>query len=197
MTRVEFIQKYKPLALEIYKAYGIFPELLFSQAIIESSSSSGSFGSNYNAAKGNNYFGIKTSKSWQGDTIVNPQVKSESNIFRAYSSPAESIKDYALFLRSNRRYKEAGVFEATTWQQQAERIARAGYAGAGNESHYINLITKVGASVNKTLDLAAGKVKEVVKAGAKTVSSNKGKTIAIITAAALALYVLSKQRSNG
>ena len=39
-------------------------------------------------------------------------------------------------------------------------LANAGYAGKGNEAHYISLITQVGRSVQKVLGKAVDMVKE-------------------------------------
>lgn len=159
MTRVEFIKKYSPLVEKLAAQTGIFPQIVFSQAIIESSSKNG-FGENYNAKYGNNFFGIRPGTSWSGATIENPEIKSESKIFRAYHSPEESIQDYFRFLLNNSRYKKAGVFTASTWQEQAQALARAGYAGAGNEEKYFSLLSKVGTTITDVLNKVVKKVTE-------------------------------------
>lgn len=165
MTRIEFIKKYYSLVERLSAEYGIFPEIVFAQAMIESSNKKG-FGMNYNAVHGNNYFGIRPGANWNGATLENPEVKSESKIFRAYDSVEDSIKDYYRFLASNSRYKKAGVFSAANWKQQAQALANAGYAGKGNESKYYDLITKVGTSVQKVFS-------DVLKKTVKVVSENK------------------------
>lgn len=149
MTRYEFIQEYSPLVKELSSGTGIFPETVFAQAIIESSDSKGNFGAGYNVTHGNNYFGIRPGVSWKGEVLENPNVKSESKIFRAYNSPEDSIRDYFDFLRRNSRYKKAGVFEAENFKQQAQRLQSAGYAG--NSKTYASLIGKVGDVVSKVL----------------------------------------------
>ena len=137
---------------------GLFPEVAFSQAIIESSDSSGAFGQNYNAKYGNNLFGLKASKNWHGETLENPEVKSESNIFRSYNSFEDSIKDYFNFLVVNPRYKKA--LSQKTFSDQVEELQRAGYAG--KNSNYAALIEKISVGVRKLLGL------KIPKASANT-----------------------------
>jgi flagellar protein FlgJ len=56
---------------------------------------------------GNNLGNIKADKSWNGATVTNPGVTSESNVFRSYANPQDAINDYVRFIVSNPRYAPA------------------------------------------------------------------------------------------
>lgn len=183
MTRVEFIKKYYDFVNELSQSTGIFPEIVFAQAFIESTGKNG-FGTNYNARVGNNFFAIKASTGWKGATITNPEVKSESNIFRAYDSIKDSIKDYFSFLKKNSRYTKAGVFKAADWKAQAKALAAAGYAGKGHEEKYFTLIVNVGKTVQKVFT-------DILKKGVSVVKENKVESgLILLAAGAAALYFL-------
>ena len=156
MTRKEFVYKYLPVINPLSQSSGILPGLVIAQAIIESADHKGNFGKNPNAEIGNNYFGIKASKGWKGKTFVNPYVKTESNIFRAYDTIEDSIKDYYNFLLKNKRYRDAGLFEAKSVIGQADALMRAGYS---TDQNYAALINSVYNGVKKFInDAPAGSV---------------------------------------
>lgn len=150
MERSAFVKKYAETVNRITSNTGISPQVLFAQAILESSGkdSKGNWGvgNSQLASKYNNYFGIKASRQWKGP-VVNmktqeyygnaTQPTTINDFFRVYGSFEESAKDYINFLKTNPRYTNAGVFEAKTPQQQIERIRAAGYATAPN---YVELV---------------------------------------------------------
>lgn len=72
----------------------------------------------------NNYFGIKADSSWTGK-----YVNCNGSKWRAYATMKDSVEDYYSFLSSNSNYEKSGVFVATTFHQQIQAIADAGYAG--------------------------------------------------------------------
>lgn len=138
MNRVEWIKKYGPDAVAAAQDSGIFPSVMLSQAILESS---GKVGGVYEPAQSllaknaNNLFGIKAGAGWSGPTItlktgeyLNGQYVTVNGVFRKYASFGESFKDYINFLKVNPRYAAAGVFTAKTPQEQADALQRAGYA---------------------------------------------------------------------
>jgi len=151
LNRMQWIKQYYPTVEAITKGTGIFPEIALSQAILESSAKYND-GFYYPAASrlaidANNLYGIKATKSWKGDTITLPTTEvvngkkiTVTATFRKYPTIEDSFKDYIKFLQENPRYKKAGVFSATTWQQQAAALQRAGYA---TDPNYSNLLVKV------------------------------------------------------
>lgn len=134
-AREKFINDNLPLAMEVCKGSGIYPEVLLTQAIIESQKNVNGIytpGASALASKYNNYFGIKATADWKGKQVtyntrefVNDFVQ---GIFRAYGSKRESFNDYINFLKSNPRYTKAGVFSALSPEAQVKAIAQAGYA---------------------------------------------------------------------
>ena len=48
--------------------------------------------------------------------------------FRSYGSPEEAVDDYVNFLKKNKRYEKAGVFETKTSGEYFSALQKAGYA---------------------------------------------------------------------
>jgi flagellum-specific peptidoglycan hydrolase FlgJ len=152
-TREEFVKEYEPYINSVTKGTGILAGTLISQAIIESQGkgSDGNYyvGASKLAREANNYFGIKASKGWTGGvynidtgeyTSSGTKYTEKGAGFRKYNSVKDSIADYVKFLQSNPRYKEAGVFNAKTVEQQAKALQKAGYATNPDYSSMINKI---------------------------------------------------------
>lgn len=168
MNRQEFVTKYGPVAKAATAGTGLFPETLFAQAIIESSDKKGNIGNSQLAKQYNNYFGIKADKKWKGKVVnmktgeftgtANATVITDG--FRVYDSVEDSIRDYVKFLTDNPRYRNAGVFNASSPQEQGVLLQKAGYAtGAG----YGKLIGDVAKGVSRWLVGIEAEVKQQVK----------------------------------
>lgn len=118
-----------------------YPQLFASAAIIQGAIESG-WGE---ATVGNNYFGIKADAGWNGPVVEAGTSEQNalgepyyiSSAFRRYSSVEESVFNRYEFLLENRRYREHGVFEAKTPEEQITRIHKAGYATDVNYSQTI------------------------------------------------------------
>ena len=139
MTTDEYIATMGPIAQADFSRNGIFASVTLAQSIIESG-----WGKSGLTQKANNMFGIKCSSNWDGECI-NMQTGEygssgyytiNSN-FRKYSSIEDSVNDHSLFLKENPRYPNAGVFDATTFQEQIRAIHSAGYATDPNYSSSI------------------------------------------------------------
>jgi len=138
MSRAEWVKQYSPMAVEAARDSGIFPGIILSAAILESSGKvNGVYvpGQSLLAKNANNFFGIKAGPGWNGPTItlntgeyLNGQYITVSGVFRKYASATDSFKDYINFLKVNPRYKAAGVFSAANVSEQAAALQRAGYA---------------------------------------------------------------------
>lgn len=150
MTREAFIKKYYPVAVQLTAGTNIFPQVMLAQAIIESSGRVDGVwfvGQSLLARSANNYFGIKSSAGWKGQTIslktgeyLNGQKVNVTGVFRKYASIEDSFRDYINFLKVNPRYTSAGVFTAKTPQEQTAALQRAGYATDPNYSKLLNAI---------------------------------------------------------
>jgi flagellar protein FlgJ len=152
ITRENFIKKYWIDAVNATRGTKIFPETLLAQAVVESQqeAADGNYypGLSLNARKANNYFGIKDSAQWKGETIKLQTSRDAKKVstFRKYDSFADSMKDYVNFLQTNPRYTTAGVFKAPDYVTQITAIAKAGYAEGAN---YAKIVTNVANSVKK------------------------------------------------
>jgi hypothetical protein len=79
------------------------------------------------ATQGNNHFGIKCHKGWEGKSMkVDDDAPNEC--FRVYSSVADSYKDHSDFLRYRDRYKFLFDLERTDYKGWAYGLKKAGYA---------------------------------------------------------------------
>lgn len=131
MSPSEFLKKYADAFVIACQGTSLFPSVKLAQAALESG-----WG---RSVVGNNMFGIKASGSqspyWHGETVTSGTSEWQggayvptSSRFRKYASIGDSIKDHTWFLQNNRRYANAGVFSATTPEEQARALQRAGYA---------------------------------------------------------------------
>jgi flagellum-specific peptidoglycan hydrolase FlgJ len=130
LTQKQYIQKFYPEVVRATKGTGIFPEVAIVQSALESGNGNSTLAKDYN-----NHFGIKADKTWKGKSVnldtrevySGESVYEKAN-FRVYDSYEDSARDYVKFLKTFKRYHDAGVFKAKTPQQQIDAIKRAGYA---------------------------------------------------------------------
>lgn len=130
-----FLATFFPLAQTESQRTGIDPRIIVAQAALES---------NWGAsAPGNNYFGIKSHGAPGGNTlttteVVNGQPVSVSDSFRAYGSPADSVRGYGDFMLNNKRY--------TDFRQApdlASQIAALGSSGYATDPNYADKISSI------------------------------------------------------
>ena len=173
-------------AKEAAAGSGIFPEIILSQAIIESAKNGRMPGTEL-AKKYNNYFGIKASKSWKGATVnfntgeytASGQPYTIQDTFRAYSSPAASFKDYVRVLQLP-RYKEAR--KAKTVEAQAKAIQAAGYSTAPDYAEKLSSMARV--------------IKNGVQELGEAVKRSPGASAAALLAVIIAGYFLTNQKAK-
>ena len=87
LTREEYIQKYKSLAVEEMEVYGIPASITMAQALLESDNGNGRL-----AREGNNHFGIKCKSTWTGATISHDD-DAKGECFRKYPSVEASFNE--------------------------------------------------------------------------------------------------------
>lgn len=147
MQPSEFISKYSQSAIGSSAGTGIFPSVKMSQAILESAWAESTL-----TKEANNFFGIKDSSEWSGETIEmpTPYDASKTSFFRVYNSDVESFLDHTNFLLRNSRYKNAVVFNASSPEEQAQALKNAGYA---EDADYVGKINSLISQYNlKSLD---------------------------------------------
>lgn len=154
MTRAEFTNKYYPMAKQVARGSRIYPETILAVAIVESQGKApnGNWEPGRNAAAklANNFFGIKANSNYKGEKILlnTPGDAQHKSYFRKYPTIAASFKDYIDFLKTNPRYKTAGVFDSESYQEQIINIARAGYA---ESKSYADVVINVANNISKLI----------------------------------------------
>lgn len=124
ISREEYINRYKGIAMDHQRRYGIPASITMAQGILESDCG------NSNLAKGsNNHFGIKCKNYWKGRTYTHTD-DAPDECFRAYDSVEDSYQDHAEFLSSSPRYDSLFKFAPTDYRSWARGLKSAGYATA-------------------------------------------------------------------
>jgi flagellum-specific peptidoglycan hydrolase FlgJ len=125
-----FINSISKEAINACRQTNLFPSLMIAQACLESN-----YGQSKLATLHHNYFGIKASTGWKGNTViyqtkeyVNNKPVTIKQAFRSYPSMAAGFADRVRFLQVNKRYTLNGVFTSQTPEEQAWAFLKAGYA---------------------------------------------------------------------
>ncbi|MEP0071874.1 MAG: flagellar assembly peptidoglycan hydrolase FlgJ [Marinomonas sp.] len=141
----EFVESLWPHAQQAAEKLGVNPKAILAQAALETG------WGKYPIAKENgaasfNLFGIKADSRWSGDrAVVNTLefrdgvAKREKAAFRAYDSFSQSFDDYANFLSSSERYKDA-LQSGDDASMFAASLQRGGYATDPKYSEKIDRI---------------------------------------------------------
>ncbi|MFQ5643475.1 MAG: flagellar assembly peptidoglycan hydrolase FlgJ [Thiogranum sp.] len=132
-SQEDFVRELWPHAQRTAQALGTRPEALVAQAALET----GWGQKMIHTAEGRNsfnLFGIKADAQWQGERAVTETVEFRDGLmrrerasFRAYPSLADSFADYADFLKSNPRYREALQADSDA-PAFVRALSQAGYA---------------------------------------------------------------------
>ena len=126
-----YVDKYRDIAIEEMQRTGIPASIKLAQAILESNA-----GRSHLALQGNNHFGIKCGKYWQGKTVMREDDdykhgKLIKSCFRAFPYAAFSFKAHSEFLLDPKKdYRYGFLFKLdpmdyTAW---AKGLKKAGYA---------------------------------------------------------------------
>lgn len=121
-----YISRYKNIALEHEKQYGIPASVTLAQGILESGA-----GKSLLTINTNNHFGIKAGSNWKGRVYLAWDDETKKSRFRKYSSAEESFEDHALILKSD-RYSSLFSISVYNYHAWAYGLQKAGYATATN-----------------------------------------------------------------
>lgn len=126
ITREEYIDRYKHIAIAHMEHYGIPASITLAQGLLESGS-----GNSTLAREANNHFGIKCHSDWKGESVRHDD-DAKNECFRKYESAEQSFTDHAEFLSNHRqsRYDSLFVYEPTDYRSWARGLKAAGYATA-------------------------------------------------------------------
>lgn len=130
---VDYINRYKDLAVSEMKRTGVPASITLSQGMIESD-----YGRSTLARDANNHFGIKCHSDWTGPTIRHHDDK-RNECFRKYKKPEESYYDHSDFLKSGSRYKSLFYLNSTDYKGWARGLKKAGYA---TNPDYANMLIR-------------------------------------------------------
>lgn len=144
-SREDFVRTLWPHAERVGRELGVKPEVLLAQAALETG-----WGRHVITAPDGrssyNLFNIKADGRWHGERMTVSTLEYQDGVavrqrasFRAYGSYAESFADYADFLRSNPRYREA-LRQAGNAEAFVNELQRAGYATDPKYAEKISMI---------------------------------------------------------
>lgn len=122
LTREEYIDKYKDIAIKQMHKTKIPASIILAQACLESSN-----GNSTLARKANNHFGIKCHDGWKGKKIRQDDDE-RRECFRKYDKAADSFTDHSNFLRSRSRYASLFDLPISDYKGWAHGLKAAGYA---------------------------------------------------------------------
>jgi len=142
LSSVDFKEKLFPLAQKAAKALGVDPEVILSQAALETGWGQHMI-SKQNGDSSFNLFGIKANNGWQGEVASVKTLEYQNGIaqqqrasFRSYASYEESFDDYVDFIKNNSRYQDALKVENSSGDY-VRHLQQAGYA---TDPHYADKI---------------------------------------------------------
>jgi LysM repeat protein len=120
--KLEYIKKYKDLAIQEMYKYKIPASITLAQGILESGS-----GKSALAKEANNHFGIKCHREWNGPTFHQDD-DAINECFRKYNDPVKSFEDHSIFLATRSRYSKLFQLDITDYKGWARGLKKAGYA---------------------------------------------------------------------
>ncbi len=124
VSREEYIDKYRHIAIEHQQRYGIPASITMAQGILESDC-----GNSTLSRRSNNHFGIKCKSDWTGRKVRHTD-DAPDECFRAYDKVEQSYEDHAKFLDESPRYDSLFNFSPTDYRSWARGLKGAGYATA-------------------------------------------------------------------
>ncbi|WP_374948518.1 glucosaminidase domain-containing protein [Mucilaginibacter sp.] len=120
-TSLEYIERFKAIAIQEMNTYGIPASITLAQGLFESGS-----GNSDLAVVANNHFGIKCGSTWTGESYY----KNDDNVndcFRVYANPEESFRDHSEFLKK-KNYARLFELDKNDYRGWAYGLKAAGYA---------------------------------------------------------------------
>ncbi len=166
LTRAEYIDSYKDLAMREMSRTGIPASITLAQGILESGDGNSSL-----AAKSNNHFGIKC-HDWTGPTVRHDDDR-RNECFRKYKDPEQSYIDHSDFLTQKSRYAFLFDLPEDDYKGWAKGLKKAGYATSSSYSKaLIGIIEDNNLSQYDEI-VIAGKTPEKSKTVVATVGNRK------------------------
>ena len=167
---IEYINKYKELAIEEMQRTGIPASIKLAQGIHETSA-----GTSDLVRRSNNHFGLKCKTEWTGMTVKHTD-DAPNECFRKYENSADSYKDQSNYLKKSPRYASLFDLDPTDYKAWAYGLKKAGYA---TNPKYTQVLIKLieDYDLQDYTMIALGKL----KFGQETLAKNESKTSEKIT----------------
>ncbi|MBX3238509.1 MAG: glucosaminidase domain-containing protein [Chitinophagaceae bacterium] len=147
---IQYINKYKFVAIEEMKRSGVPASIKLAQGILETQA-----GVSDLVLRSNNHFGIKCKSTWTGSKVYHDDDE-RGECFRAYLSDRDSYKDHSDFLKNNQRYAFLFKIDAENYKGWAQGLKKAGYAT--NPRYWQQLVNYIEAyNLNLYTQIALGK----------------------------------------
>jgi LysM repeat protein len=121
MTSLEYIDRFKGIAIQEMNLYGIPASITLAQGLFESGSGNGEL-----ARVANNHFGIKCNNGWKGKGYYKDD-DNHNDCFRVYDRPEDSFRDHSEFLKRP-RYAKLFTLDKNDYVGWANGLKDAGYA---------------------------------------------------------------------
>ena len=118
----QYLKIFGTIAQREMKQYKIPASITLAQGLLESG-----FGEGRLALEGNNHFGIKCHRTWQGEKIYHDDDE-KGECFRVYEDAGESYRDHSLFLSERDRYAFLFRLGKRDYKAWAKGLKKAGYA---------------------------------------------------------------------
>lgn len=119
---LSYVDIYHPIAVREMHQYGIPASITLAQGILESGR-----GKSALAVEGNNHFGIKCHKGWEGPSMLLDD-DAPDECFRVYEDAESSYKDHSIFLTTRSRYDTLFTFDKKDYTSWAYGLSACGYA---------------------------------------------------------------------
>jgi len=161
---IDYINKYKELAIEEMQRTGVPASIKLAQGIHETSA-----GQSDLVKKSNNHFGLKCKAEWTGMTVSHTD-DAPNECFRKYEDPKDSYKDQSDYLKRTARYAFLFNLDPTDYKAWAFGLKKAGYATNPKYSQIIIKLIEDYDLQDYTM-IALGKLKE----GQETLVQNEPK----------------------
>lgn len=120
-TYLDYIAKYRDLAIEQQRKHKIPASITMAQGILESAA-----GKSELAVKANNHFGVKCTSDWPGRTYTHDD-ETKNECFRRYADVKDSYEDHSLFLK-RKRYESLFSLPIGDYKNWAYGLKACGYA---------------------------------------------------------------------
>lgn len=121
ITSLQYIDKYKTIAIQEMNLYGIPASITLAQGLFESGSGNADL-----ARVANNHFGIKCTYDWKGKSYYKDD-DNHNDCFRVYDKAEDSFRDHSNFLK-RKNYAKLFELDKNDYKGWAYGLKQAGYA---------------------------------------------------------------------